>query len=88
MVLKICHNDSLEAGRVFYRAHYYKAKKFIPWIKAGIKSGYALRPCTGEYESGQTTRDWIDQNIFIITGEQRQDVAELLAGLTERMAMK
>jgi hypothetical protein len=85
-VLKVCHNDRLEAGRVFYRAR--RADKIVKWIMSGIKSGYALRPCTDEYENGGVVRGWIDQYIFRMANKApSMDVAAMINALTEKMTM-
>ena len=77
-ILKKCGGNVTECGRVFYRAHIFKAKDPLKWISSGMSSKrppeerYALKQCLDEEFNPSRVTQWIDKTIFNVIPPKKE----------------
>jgi hypothetical protein len=77
-ILKKCGGNVTECGRIFYRAHVFKAKDPLKWISSGMSTKrppeerYALKQCLDEEFNPMKVEQWIDRTIFSVAPPKKE----------------
>lgn len=53
--------DEHEAAKILYRAKAANPQNISAWVVAGLKDGYALKPCIDEENNQRKVNDWVDK---------------------------